>query len=128
MQKEEFKQGRRSFLKTIVELGGLALLPAPYAWGSDPFRFSDLIVFLPGITGSVLQKDNRDVWAITGQSIGNTLATLGRNVRALRLEEDPQDVDDLGDGVSATALFPDVHLVPGFWKIDGYSGVRAALG
>jgi hypothetical protein len=33
----------------------------------------------------------------------------------------------LGDGVVATSLFPDVHLILGFWKIDGYSGVRAAL-
>jgi hypothetical protein len=61
------------------------------------------------------------------QGIRNALATLGQNVEALELKEDPADVEDLGDGVVATALFPDVHLIPGFWKIDGYSGVRAAL-
>jgi Lecithin:cholesterol acyltransferase len=52
---------------------------------------------------------------------------LGRNLQGLELKDDPQDVEDLGDGVVATGLFPDVHLIPGFWKIDGYSGVRAAL-
>jgi hypothetical protein len=64
---------------------------------------------------------------VTGKSVGDALATLGRNVGALQLREDPPDVDDLGDGVVATGLFPDVHLIPGFWKIDGYSGVRDAL-
>jgi pimeloyl-ACP methyl ester carboxylesterase len=88
---------------------------------------TDLLIFLPGITGSVLQKNAKDVWAITTESVGGALATLGRNLDALELKDDPQDVEDLGDGVVATGLFPDVHLIPGFWKIDGYSGMRAAL-
>jgi hypothetical protein len=82
---------------------------------------------LPGITGSVLQKNKKDVWAVTTESVGGALTSLGRNLEALELKDDPQDVEDLGDGVVATGLFPDVHLIPGFWKIDGYSGVRAAL-
>jgi pimeloyl-ACP methyl ester carboxylesterase len=52
---------------------------------------------------------------------------FGPKLQGLELKDDPQDVEDLGDGVVATGLFPDVHLIPGFWKIDGYSGVRAAL-
>jgi pimeloyl-ACP methyl ester carboxylesterase len=88
---------------------------------------TDLLILLPGITGSVLQKNNKDVWAVTTGSVGGALATLGRNLQGLELKDDPQDVEDLRDGVVATALFPDVHLIPGFWKIDGYSGVRAAL-
>jgi pimeloyl-ACP methyl ester carboxylesterase len=88
---------------------------------------TDLIILLPGISGSVLQKNNRDVWAVTRQSIGGALTTLGSNLQTLELKDDPQDVEDLGDGVVATQLFPDVHLIPGFSKIDGYSGVRAAL-
>jgi hypothetical protein len=86
-----------------------------------------LVILLPGITGSVLQKNNKDVWAVTAESVGGALTTLGRNLQALELKDDPQDVEDLGDRVVATRLFPDVHLIPGFWKIDGYSGVRAAL-
>src|SRR5262249_33620827 len=31
--------------------------------------------------------------------------------------------DDLGDGVTAPALFADTHLIPGFWKIDGYTKI-----
>jgi hypothetical protein len=86
-----------------------------------------LLILLPGITGSVLQKNNKDVWAVTTESVGGELATLGRNLQALELKDDPEDVEDLGDGVVATGVFPDVHLIPGFSKIDGYSGVRAAL-
>jgi hypothetical protein len=86
-----------------------------------------LLILLPGITGSVLQKNNNDVWALTKESVGGALATLGRNLQGLELNDDPQDVEDLGDGVVATRLFPDAHLIPGLWKIDGYNGVRAAL-
>jgi hypothetical protein len=94
--------------------------------GAEP-RVTDLLIFLPGITGSVLQKNKKDVWAVTTESVGGALATLGQNLQGLELKDDPQDVDDLGDGVVATSLFPDVHLIPGLTKIDGYSGVRAAL-
>ena len=117
---------RRSFLRTVGGLASLALAPASRSWSAES-RVRDLIVFLPGITGSVLQKDKKDIWGITGQSIADALATLGRNLNALELMDDPNDVEDLGDGVVATRLFPDVHLIPGLWKIDGYSGVRTAL-
>jgi pimeloyl-ACP methyl ester carboxylesterase len=83
----------------------------------------DVIVLLPGITGSVLQKNGKDVWAVTGGSALNALLTLGDDIRELALDEDPPDVDDLGDGVTATKVIHDIHLIPGFWKIDGYSKV-----
>jgi pimeloyl-ACP methyl ester carboxylesterase len=30
-------------------------------------------------------------------------------------------VDDLGDGITAPEVIRDVHLIPGLWKIDGYT-------
>ena len=117
---------RRSFLKAVGGLGSLALAPWPRALGAES-QVKDLLVLIPGITGSVLQKNNKDVWAVTRESVGGALASLGRNLDTLALKDDPQDVEDLGDGVVATALFLDVHLIPGFSKIDGYSGVKAAL-
>ena len=83
----------------------------------------DVIVLLPGITGSVLQRNGRDVWAVSGSSALNALLTLGDSIRELALEEDPPDVDDLGDGVTATRVIHDIHLIPGLWKIDGYTKV-----
>jgi hypothetical protein len=119
-------RSRRSFLKAVGGLGSLALAPWSRSLAAES-RLTDLLILLPGITGSVLQKNNKDVWAVTTESVGSALTTLGRNLQGLELKEDPQDVEDLGDGVVATGLFPDVHLIPGFWKIDGYGGVRAAL-
>jgi hypothetical protein len=81
----------------------------------------DVVVCLPGITGSVLKKDGKDVWNISGGALFNALLTLGRNVGDLELEDDPVDVDDLGDGISAPEVIRDVHLIPGLWKIDGYT-------
>jgi Lecithin:cholesterol acyltransferase len=81
----------------------------------------DVVVCLPGITGSVLRKDGRDIWNISGGALLSALSTFGRSIRDLKLEQDPPDADDLGDGVTAPEVIRDVHLIPGFWKIDGYT-------
>ena len=87
----------------------------------------DVIVLLPGITGSVLQRDGKDVWAPTPRAVLGSLWSLGRSLKELELSADPVDADDLGDGVVATRLVPDVHLVPGLWAIDGYSAISATI-
>jgi len=81
----------------------------------------DVVVCIPGITGSVLRKDGRDIWNISGGALLSALTTLGRSISDLKLEEDPPEVDDLGDGITAPEVIRDVHLIPGFWKIDGYT-------
>ncbi|MFL6029451.1 MAG: esterase/lipase family protein [Gaiellaceae bacterium] len=87
-------------------------------------QMGDVIVMLPGITGSVLQKDGKDVWAPTAGAAVGALFSLGKNIKSLALKDDPPDADDLGDGVVATRVMPDIHLIPGFWKIDGYSKLK----
>jgi pimeloyl-ACP methyl ester carboxylesterase len=84
-------------------------------------RMLDVVVCIPGITGSVLRKDGRDVWNISGGALISALTTFGRSITDLKLEQDPPDVDDLGDGITAPEVIRDVHLLPGFWKIDGYT-------
>jgi pimeloyl-ACP methyl ester carboxylesterase len=75
----------------------------------------DMVVLLPGITGSVLRKGNSDVWAISGQALWRWLASAGGTLQSLRLTDaDPGDI-------TATRLMPDAHVVPGLVKIDGYS-------
>lgn len=88
-------------------------------------RMGDVIVMLPGITGSVLEKDGKEVWALTPGAALNALLTLGHDIQELALHDDPPDVDDLGDGVVATRVIGDVHLIPGLWKIDGYSKLKS---
>lgn len=87
----------------------------------------DVIVVLPGIMGSVLEKNGREVWAVSGSALLNGLKTLGRSIADLELSDDSPDVEALDDGIVATRIFPDTHLIPGFWKIDGYSGLRRAI-
>lgn len=55
------------------------------------------------------------------------LLSLGASVQRLALQSDDPNKPDLGDGVAATRLMPDVHLIPGFWKIDGYSRIKDVL-
>ena len=82
---------------------------------------------LPGILGSVLTRDGEDIWAPTPGAVGRALWTLGGSIRPLDLEDDPSELDDLGDGVVATRLVPDVHIIPGLWGIDGYSGISRMI-
>lgn len=88
---------------------------------------SDVIVLLPGITGSVLQKDGKDVWAFSGGAIWRALLSLGGSIKDLTLTDDRPEDDDLGDGITADRVMPDVHLIPGFWKIDGYGKVAQVI-
>jgi hypothetical protein len=78
-------------------------------------RLNDMVVLLPGITGSVLQKDGKDVWAVSGQAAWAWLRSLGDSLQDLVLEG-----DDPG-GIVAARVMPDAHVVPGLVKIDGYS-------
>lgn len=87
-----------------------------------PEKMSDVLVVLPGIMGSVLQKDGKDVWSSSVRAIARGIFSRGGSLRSLKL-----DSDDVDDGIVATRLMPDVHLIPGFWKIDGYSTINKYL-
>lgn len=80
----------------------------------------DLIVILPGILGSVLQKDGRDLWAVSGQATWQVLTRSEQTLRNLKISQDDPE-KDLEDGIRATALIQDTHFIPGLWKIDGYT-------
>ena len=81
----------------------------------------DIIIILPGILGSVLQKDGKDLWNVSGQAIFQVLTNLGKVVHDLKLSEDDPEAESLDDGIRATSLIQDTHLIPGLWKIDGYT-------
>jgi hypothetical protein len=91
-------------------------------------KMPDIIVLLPGITGSVLEKDGATLWGFSAGSIASSLISGAQNLKqGLALTEDPADQDDLGDAIVAAALIPDLHLLPGLWKIDGYTKVAATF-
>lgn len=87
----------------------------------------DVVVLLPGILGSVLARDGHDVWAVSPGAAWRAIASLGHSVQDLELHGDDPAVDDLGDGVTAPRLQPDLHLIPGLWSIDGYSHIRSSI-
>jgi pimeloyl-ACP methyl ester carboxylesterase len=98
----------------------------------------DVYVLVPGILGSVLQKDGKDVFGLTAGAGFRALFSGGRSISDLQLDEpawvaDPSGVEeiraipDLGDGVTADRLAGDAHLVPGLWKVDGYDKIGQFL-
>lgn len=80
---------------------------------------NDVIILLPGIMGSTLVKHGSPVWDLGIAALGRALFTFGNSIQDLALSSDAST----GEGVTATHLVTDVHLIPGLWKIDGYSGL-----
>jgi pimeloyl-ACP methyl ester carboxylesterase len=88
----------------------------------------DIVVVLPGITGSVLQRGDQDVFALSTPAVLRALWSRGDSIQALALAQDPLAVDVLEDGLRAVRLAADLHVLPGVnWKIDGYTKLSAAL-
>jgi pimeloyl-ACP methyl ester carboxylesterase len=87
--------------------------------GKTPLQ--DLVVILPGILGSVLQKDNKDLWAVSTGVIGSLLLNKNKFLNDLKLQQDDPDTEDLGDGIKAVRLIEDVSIIPGLVKVDGYT-------
>mgnify|MGYP001325738148 CR=1 FL=1 len=88
---------------------------------------NDLIVVLPGIMGSTLVKDGREVWSASAGAIVRAICSFGKSVRALTLPPGLGD-DDPRDGVTAGRLMPDLHVIPGLWSVSlGYDRLLARL-
>lgn len=86
----------------------------------------DMVIVLPGIMGSILTKNGKDLWSV---SLGMAARALQREalVRDLSLQGDDPELATLDDGVVATRVMPDAALIPGFWKVDGYTGLINAI-
>lgn len=84
---------------------------------------SDVIVLLPGILGSELRCGGKTVWGWSGRVLARNLFTLGGDLvdrLTVRPDSDDRPADER---IVAARLLPDLHLIPGFWKIDGYGAV-----
>lgn len=103
---------------------------------TDKTTMQDLIVILPGIMGSVLQKDDKDLWNVPkeglweiGKTLGNVL--LGNRLKDLKLEADDPNSKDIGDGIKPTGLITDSYMIPGFGGlakiVDGYNRISDSI-
>ncbi|WP_019499149.1 lipase/acyltransferase domain-containing protein [Pseudanabaena sp. PCC 6802] len=106
------------FLNILTFVGDVSVMAV-----KTPLK--DIIVILPGIMGSVLQKDGTDLWNVSGQVMWQIVKSLGNRLKDLKLEGDDPNGGDIGDGIKPTRLISDTYMIPGFggfWKIvDGYN-------
>jgi pimeloyl-ACP methyl ester carboxylesterase len=95
---------------------------------------NDLVVLLPGITGSTLGVRGDDgspasanlIWAPSAGAVWKLL-TGGTSILRKALPEGIGD-EHPGDGVEPVALMPDVHVLPGIWTpIRGYDVLVKSL-
>ncbi len=90
--------------------------------------FADVVVVIPGIGGSVLARGSKEIWAPRPGAALRAVLSLGSSIKDLELDGDDPTATDLGDGITATRLVPDLHVIPGLgWKIDGYGRLREQL-
>jgi pimeloyl-ACP methyl ester carboxylesterase len=88
----------------------------------------DLVVIVPGIMGSVLEKNGEPLWAVFPSALATVFGMHAFSLADLMLASDDPERDDLGDGVQATRLIPNSFLVGGLVKVvDGYSPLIEAI-
>jgi pimeloyl-ACP methyl ester carboxylesterase len=85
--------------------------------------FRDVVVLLPGITGSVLANEKgQELWSPSAGAIWRAITSVGGSIGSLQL-----DVSGDPGGVTATRLIPDITIVPRIKKVDGYTRIEAYL-
>ncbi len=94
---------------------------------ADQTPIEDLVVMLPGISGSVLQKDGKDLWANSGSAVFRFLKSLGSELEQMLVVDDHPDRPLLDDGITASRVLSDTHIIPGLWKIDGYTSISRLI-
>jgi Lecithin:cholesterol acyltransferase len=90
-----------------------------------PTRLRDIVVILPGILGSVLQKDGKDIWS--PREVIWSAVTGSDSIDALKLNGDDPQADNLGDGVKAIGLVEVPKIVAGLAKVDDYAGISQTI-
>lgn len=76
---------------------------------------------IPGISGSVLSRDGRDIWAASPNAIWASVTSRGASLQDLQL------IGSGDDGIRATNLMPSAHIVPGLIHVDGYSELMSMI-
>lgn len=87
-------------------------------------QMRDVVVVVPGIMGSVLQKDGVDLWSAVKQLSKAFAPSLGQSFDSLLMNGDDSELDDLGDGIKATRLTTLPGIIAGLIKTGDYKAIR----
>jgi hypothetical protein len=81
----------------------------------------DLLVVVPGITGSALRQGDRTIWDTSAAAVAHGLARTTRVLEAMRLPEGLGDAEpDPDHRLEPAGLIMGWHIWPGFWAGAGY--------
>ncbi len=86
-----------------------------------------LVILLPGIMGSVLQKDGRDIWSLSGQALADGLRAINDQLDSLVLRADDPERETLEDGITASRLIDAPYNVLRLIKSSGYGRIQQEL-
>lgn len=84
-------------------------------------QFSDLVVLVPGIMGSALAVGDTEVWVPNASALWTFVKSGASSLDVLHTGHPDSK------SVRATRLMPDATLVPGLFKIDGYTKAAQTL-
>jgi hypothetical protein len=88
---------------------------------------TDLIVVVPGILGSQLQKDGHEVWGSTLRRLLVNVLTFGKVMKSALAIPADVDPDSPNDGVRPIGLITGLTAIPGLLGMDFYTGLRLNL-
>ncbi|MGW5924233.1 esterase/lipase family protein [Nocardia fluminea] len=90
---------------------------------------ADVVVIVPGITGSVLARGERELWSLSAAALRRGILHTSDVLDELRL---PTVTDDVGEyaefALAAPEVIRGVHVWPGFWHGSGYGALIDRLG
>jgi hypothetical protein len=85
-------------------------------------RMKDMVILLPGITGSVLCRGEDEIWADSLAGYFGAVSTKGKSLQKLVLHDSEGD-----DDIKATRLISGGQIIPGLIKVDGYAGISTMI-
>src|SRR5262245_47968337 len=91
-------------------------------------ELKNLVVLLPGISGSVLRdRADRNVWDSSYRALWYAATSLGGSFQQLRLQGTDPGKAVHPDGTRAVDLIMDAHLLLGLVRVDGYTDLVRAI-
>ncbi len=92
------------------------------------YPMRDMIVVLPGITGSVLHEGTDPLWGLSSGALWEFVKHRGANLQRLAVTRHDPRGEPPESQVRATGLVDGFHGIFGVAKVDGYKQLIGALG